>query len=314
MKIRLFFFLIILPSLFGCRSEVQSVPTETQLKPTESTIQTDTPEPTDEPTATSTLTLEPTLTQTQTPTNPPEIQVISYQVSEMDEMGMVLVPEGEFEMGSEDGWESEQPVHTVYLFSFWIDQTEVTIQQYKLCVEAEACEEPRDPDSFTRNGYYTNAAFNNYPVINVSWYDAVKYCEWAGRRLPTEAEWEKAARGVDGNIYPWGDGINCELANYVGCVGDTDEVGSYPLGASPYGVLDMSGNVWEWVADWYFIGYYEESPLDYPLGPESGAYRVVRGGSWNDYDWYLRTTTRYSYFPDNKRVSIGFRCALSLSE
>jgi serine/threonine-protein kinase len=244
------------------------------------------------------------------PTATQEIPVVNSFVSEADGMVLVYVPAGEFEMGSEDGWQSEQPVHTVNLDAFWIDQTEVTNHQYQQCVQAGVCEAPGSPDSFTHKGYFTDAVFSAHPVVNVSWYDAQAYCEWAGRRLPTEAEWEKAACGVDGNLYPWGENISCEYANYIDCVGDTAAVRSYPQNASPYGALDLAGNVWEWVADWYYIGYYKESPLDYPMGPESGAYRVVRGGSWNDYEWYLRATARYSYFPDNQRVSIGFRCAL----
>jgi formylglycine-generating enzyme required for sulfatase activity len=250
------------------------------------------------------------MTSTPTLTKVIEINVIKSVISEIDGMVSVLVPGGNFEMGAEDGWESERPVHTVYLNDFWIDQTEVTNGQYLVCVQDGACEIPGRLDSFTRHDYFNSEAFINFPVVNVSWNDAVAYCQWAGRRLPTEAEWEKAARGADGRTYPWGEVINCEFANYMGCIGDTAPTSSYLQGASPYGVFDMAGNVWEWVADWYFIGYYDESPLDYPSGPDSGAYRVVRGGSWNDYEWYLRTTTRYSYFPDNKRSSIGFRCAI----
>ncbi len=313
MRIRLIIATLLL-LLVGCNKAAEVELNATLPESGENGARTDTPVPTQEPTSTLTLTTEPTLPATQTPTVPPDVQVISYQISEVDGMGMVLVPAGEFMMGSVDGWESEQPVHTVNLPQFWIDQTEVTNKQYQLCVEAGTCDVPGRLDSFTRHEYYSSDAFADYPVINVSWYDAANYCQWVGRRLPTEAEWEKSARGVDERIYPWGENISCDYANYISCEGDTAPVGSYPLGASPYGVLDMAGNVWEWVSDWYYIGYYEKSPLDYPLGPESGAYRVVRGGSWNDYEWYLRTTARYSYFPDNERVSIGFRCVFASSE
>jgi formylglycine-generating enzyme required for sulfatase activity len=294
---------IIAIGLVSCSSLPGS---ETPTKPAPTIEETATAAPTE--TLTSIPTKEPTETPLPTLTSTPEIAVISFKVSKIDGMVQVFVPQGEFEMGSDDGWESEKPVHTVRLAAYWIDQTEVTNTQYSLCVQAGACDSPGNFGSFTRDDYYNESDFGRYPVISVSWYDAMAYCEWAGRRLPTEAEWEKAARGDEGSIYPWGDDIRCELANYIDCIGDTSHVGSYPAAASPYGALDMAGNVWEWVADWYYVKYYNDSPLDYPLGPDSGAYRVVRGGSWNDYEWYLRTTNRYSYFPDNKRVSIGFRC------
>lgn len=303
MKYR-FLVAIIAIVLVSCTSRADQA---TQTEPAATIEETETLVPT--VTLTNIPTKAPTETLIPTFTNTPEISVISSKVSEVDGMVQVFVPQGEFGMGSDDGWESEKPVHTVGLKAYWIDQTEVTNAQYSLCVQAGACNPPSSPGSFTRDRYYNNTDFGRYPVISVSWYDAMAYCEWAGRRLPTEAEWEKAARGVDGRIYPWGENISCELANYIDCLGDTSPVGSFPTAASPFGALDMAGNVWEWISDWYYIRYYNNSPLDYPLGPDSGAYRVVRGGSWNDYEWYLRTTNRYSYFPDNKRVSIGFRCA-----
>ena len=299
-----FMAVIIAIGLVSCTSSGEP---PTPAEPTPATLEEETTVPNEGPTRIPTE--DPTVTPQPTLTSTPKIIVISSRVSEVDGMVQVFIPPGEFEMGNDEGWESEKPVHIVRLKAYWIDQTEVTNAQYSLCVQAGACDPPGNSGSFTRDDYYNALDFERYPVINVSWYDAMAYCEWAGRRLPTEAEWEKAARGVDANIYPWGADISCEQANYIDCIGDTSPVGSFPSAASPYGALDMAGNVWEWIADWYYIGYYGDSPLDYPQGPDSGAYRVVRGGSWNDYEWYLRTTNRYSYFPDNKRVSIGFRCA-----
>jgi formylglycine-generating enzyme required for sulfatase activity len=264
------------------------------------------------PTATVTLTHTPTATVTLTPTPTQGIGL------------MVYVPAGEFQMGADvsqdykdemcqkyypdcQSWwyENEKPVHTVYLDAFWIDKTEVTNQMYKQCVQAGACDLP---DSTTN---YDNNAYASHPVVNVSWFDAQNYCEWAGRRLPTEAEWEKAARGPDGLFYPWGEGISCDLANYSGCIGETTPVGSYPEGASPYGALDMAGNAWEWVADWYDGDYYQNSPYENPLGPSSGGVRVRRGGSWGSYVNSIRPAWRSWFSPFSSDFIIGFRCALS---
>jgi serine/threonine-protein kinase len=195
-------------------------------------------------------------------------------------MTMVYVPAGEFEMGSTEGNADEQPVHTVALDAFWLDQTEVTNAQYQTCVTAGAC----DPSSYADESNF-NAA--DQPVVGVSWFDVVDYCTWVGGRLPTEAEWEYAARGPEGFVYPWGDSWQPGLAN---CDEDdcedgfeyTAPVGSFYQGASWVGALDMVGNVWEWVADWYDADYYARSPRENPTGPEDGAYRVLRGGSWGN--------------------------------
>jgi formylglycine-generating enzyme required for sulfatase activity len=220
-------------------------------------------------------------------------------------MVMVYVPAGEFQMGSEDGPSEEQPAHMVALDEFWIDQTEVTNAQYARCVEAGICEPPTNNASNTRSSYYDNPTYANYPVIWVSWEHAETYAKWAGGRLPAEAEWEYAARGSDGSMYPWGNQApDCTLANFDACEGDTTPVKSHPGGASWVGAFDMAGNVLEWTADWY--GPYSASRLENPNGPATGENRVVRGGAWDTNAELVRAPHRwgYPYYSDN---SLGFR-------
>jgi formylglycine-generating enzyme required for sulfatase activity len=238
----------------------------------------------------------------------------------MDAKGvpMCLVPAGQFTMGSENGDDDERPVHTVYLDAFYMDKYEVTNARYAACVADGACTPPHEMSSFTRSSYYGNPQYADYPVINVDWYQAQAYCAWRGARLPTEAEWEKAARGTDGRTYPWGNNApTCSLANFDpargnSCVGDTSAVGSYPAGASPYGIYDLAGNVWEWVADWYDENYYAVSPSRNPTGPSSGSYRALRGGSWNSSEDFVRASYRNGNVPDSWYNNIGFRCTRSL--
>ncbi len=260
----------------------------------------------------------PTSTLPVIPVVTPELGIIgSTQTSEKDGMTLLYVPAGEFRMGSDNGGDDEKPVHTVSLEAFWIDQTEVTNGMYALCVRAGACDPPDQNKSNTRDSYYGNSEFEDYPVIYVSWNDAGDYCAWAGRRLPTEAEWEKAASWDEARQekrkYPWGDSIDCSFANYWGkdggCSGDTSKVGSYPSGASPYGALDMAGNVWEWVLSLYKPYPYMASDGRDALS--ANGTRVLRGGAWNDLEYDVRSASRLRYGPVDRSGGVGFRCALS---
>lgn len=254
----------------------------------------------------------PAATATPTATATPAIPAGSTETSPVDGMIQVYVPGGSFVMGSDTGRSDEQPAHTVTLSAYWIDQTEVTNAMYALCVEAGQCEVPYHSASMTHRSYYGNATYDNYPVVWIQWEKADAYCAWAGRRLPTEAEWEYAARGDDGRTYPWGnETYTCSLANHRGCVGDTVAVGSYPDGASPFGVLDMAGNVEEWVSDWY--GSYPSGTVVDPQGPTSGEENIIRGGSFLIIVEYLQAHYRQgSYGITGYAYSTsGFRCARS---
>jgi formylglycine-generating enzyme required for sulfatase activity len=222
---------------------------------------------------------------------------------------MALVPSGEFTMGADNGDADEQPAHRVYLDAFYIDKYEVTNGLYKACIDAKVCDPPYSTGSSTRDNYFGNSAFNNYPVISVDWYMAKNFCEWRAARLPTEAEWEKAARGTNQPTYPWGDTLNKAFANYNLNIGDTTAVGSYEDGKSFYGVYDMAGNVYEWVADWYAGGYYKASQFENPIGPELGKSRMDRGGSWNSTSEYVTVFNRSYNDPTKPFSDVGFRCA-----
>jgi serine/threonine-protein kinase len=237
------------------------------------------------------------------------------EVSPKDGMVQVYVPAAEFLMGSADGdadaGSDEKPQHRVTLDAYWIDKTEVTNVMYATCVQAGACTVPSNSSSYTRSSYYGNPTYQSFPVIYVSWNDAQKYCAWAGRRLPTEAEWEKAARGADGRKYPWGNTWDAAKFNsWEAGPKDTTAVGSYPAGASPFGALDMAGNVWEWVADWWGA-YYAGSPARNPTGPASGTYRVLRGGAWYINLPLVRSALRSGNSPGYVSSIVGFRCSRS---
>jgi len=261
----------------------------------------------------------------------------------IDGMTMVYVPEGSFPMGSEEGDDDEKPVHEVSLDAFWIDRTEVTNAKFAQFVEATGHETMAEKGG---GGYaYSNGEWQktegadwqhpsgpgsdlngleDHPVVHVFSYDAEAYCEWAGARLPSEAEWEYAARGPEGLIFPWGDGFDGEKTNFcdVNCPFDhadqesddgyafTAPVGSYPEGESWSGALDMSGNVWEWVNDWYNENYYADSPERNPQGPDSGEGKRPRGGGWNNKELELLSSQRFARFT-NGNAFIGLRCAVS---
>lgn len=262
-------------------------------------------------------------------------------------MVMLYVPGGEFQMGTDDDqmrislkvcgvtasrmfgpgsrclsseFADETPAHPVELDGFWIDRTEVTNAQYRECVSAGACRPPVESGSYSRESYYGDAAFDNYPVVWVGWQQAVDYCAWVGARLPTEAEWEYAARGPEGFLYPWGDAFdgtrlnycdaNCDLGPSDPSIDDgypdTAPVGSYPSGASWCGALDLAGNVREWVADWFGPYYGRQAN---PHGPRSGDMIVSRGGSWLDPPENVRSTKRGRNTTDFAIYKLGIRCA-----
>ena len=254
-----------------------------------------------------------------------------------DGMVMVYVPAGQFEMGSSQ----EQPVHTVALDVFWIDQTEVTNAQFTAFLNEQG-NQVEDGVAWLEPGagrggivyghieeddgvFRPQTGYKDYPVIEVSWYGAAAYCGWAGGRLPTEAEWEYAARGPQAWVYPWGNTFDGERTNYcdASCSYDWRDtnfddgfaqwapVGRYPDGASWCGALDMAGNVWEWVSDWWSEDYYAHSPTKNPQGPDSGTIRIARGGSWFDEDWQVRASCRKGLTPSSYRMHwVGFRCVV----
>jgi len=245
---------------------------------------------------------------------------------------MVLVPAGEFVQGSRDEeieralqlclqnrgtctlqwFEDEGPQRRVYLDGFYIDRYDVTNARYERCVSAGVCHPPFPISSRMRSEYCGHPRYADYPVIYVSWQDADDYCRWAGKRLPSEAEWEKAARGVTGRRWPWGNRWDPQKLNsWSAGLHDTTQVGGYPQGGSPYGAMDMAGNVWEWVADWYEYGYYGRAPDRNPYGPSRGRSKVLRGGSWLSDSQYTRTTFRFPRPSDYRTASFGFRCASS---
>jgi formylglycine-generating enzyme required for sulfatase activity len=221
------------------------------------------------------------------------------RINPRDQATYLFVPGGEFPMGSEIE-PDEMPQHMVDVASFWIGQTEVTNAQYARCVEAGECTAPR-------NDEWSDAAKATHPVTYVDWSQASAYAAWVGGRLPTEAEWEKAAHGTETRNFPWGDAVTDEQRLNFNSPQGPVAVGSYPAGASPYGALDMAGNVEEWVADWYAPDYYSEAPYANPTGPADGRFHIVRGGSYTSSRGDVRTTKRGRALPDSAFPGVGFR-------
>ncbi len=274
----------------------------------------------------------------------------STRISPVDGMTQVFIAGGEFKMGSQIGLTDEQPQHKVILDSFWLDKTEITNALYNKCVLAGKCRPPKTQNSYedqnTPFDYFENSTLINHPVVLVSWNDAKNYCTWAGKRLPTEAEWEKAAiwdpTSNEQRTYPWGNNFDCKNGNYddeieldasmmsnttKNCDGysRSSPVGSFPQGASAYGALDMGGNVWEWVNDAFIEidpfnnkglkKYYEISPLHNPPGvdPAISEYRILRGGSWNMIFGFGRGAYRLWFGLDDAYDGVGFRCASNMN-
>ena len=289
------------PGLFApvptATQQVLPSPTHTPVPPTNT--------PTEEPTPT-----EAPPTATAAPTE----ATIPSEIQDEKNVPMILIPAGEFTMGSDStGDASSRPAHEVNVDAFYIDKYEVTNEMYDACSYQVECRRPLNPGSVTRTTYFSNPVFANYPVLYVDWKMANAYCEWRGARLPTEAEWEKAARGTDERTYPWGnDEIDCSLANSAGCVGDTTPVDQHVNGLSPYGLYGMAGNVWEWTSS-----IDKPYPYDATDGRENmdDAYskRIARGGSWHTFgnSGNVRTDTRFALDPGYSGAYVGIRCVRS---
>jgi len=256
-------------------------------------------------------------------TQPDSDQVTGVQLE------MVDIPAGEFWMGCNgavDEWceDDEYPYHAVMLSAYKIGKYEVTVGEYQKCVASGVCNNSGailhySADTENSSCHFGMVGKENYPMNCVTWYGAKAFCEWIGGRLPTEAEWEKAARGTDGRKYPWG---NEEATCIYAVMSDSNAGGdgcgtngpmprgSISVGKSPYGAYDMAGNVWEWVSDWYAEDYYEETPTNNPMGPGSGEYRVMRGGAWDeDSSDEMRVSYRNYEYPSAYADNLGFRCA-----
>ncbi len=314
--------------------ERQKVPEVPSLPPPEEVVPPEEPEPTEEPEPIEPAVVIPAPPPVSTAECTADSPALARQKSAAAPENMVYVPGGVFTMGSPPkmGHTDEDPAHSVCLSGFYIDRHEVTNAQFKKFVEAtgyvtDAEGNVASEDARTwRNPYGAESSAEtmpNHPVVCVTWNDANAYARWIGKRLPTEAEWEKAARGTDGRIYPWGNanptGASANIADKSAALKWSDvsiddrqkiaaPVGSFPGGKSGYGVEDMAGNVWEWCYDWWAKDYYEVSPPQNPVGPETGEHKVIRGGSWFYTADGVRTAQRMHFRPTGNSAAIGFRC------
>ena len=244
-------------------------------------------------------------------------QLLAAQVDELKQLvrrsipqpeGMVVIPAGEFWMGTEDGLQDARPLHRVHLSSYWFDKYEVTNTQYRQCVEGGGCTPPKDRLMFE------DPQRAQHPVTNITWSQARSFCQWQGKRLPTEAEWEKAARGTDGRRYPWGNNEEVLKRHMREGVLTADANGAGPVGrqratASPYGVFDLIGSLSEWVKDWYAEDFYQTSPVRDPQGPSRGSFRVLRGGEWNEKSPNIQSSYRGWDDVTYWGPTLGVRCA-----
>jgi serine/threonine-protein kinase len=229
---------------------------------------------------------------------------------------MALIPAGPFQMGADQDTD-ERPIHTVNLKAFWIDVHEVTNAEYAECVAEKKCRAPSSKSSYSRPSYYDNVQYTNFPVLYVSWSDADAYCKWRDARLPSEAEWEKAARGgLEGKPYPWGDDAPvCTAGAVTGAQFDDctvkDVLAVNSFAPNRYGLFDMAGNAWEWVNDSYTLNYNNSASGVNPTAPANVDTKVVRGGAWNTINFHLRVANRISYSPTIRYPTISFRCAMT---
>ena len=260
---------------------------------------------------------------TESTATPRTFQAGETMVSSVDGMTLIYIPAGQFQMGSSAGNEDETPVHAVSLDGYWLDSTEVTQEMFTAFLNASGNQfeggvswlNPSEPFVWIDeqdSTWQVRPEMQRQPIVGVSWYGANAYCAWAGRQLPTEAQWEYAAKGINAYRFPWGnDTLDCNHARYAGCGTSPVNVDSLPLGLNEYGVYGLAGNVAEWLNDRYAADYYEESPVLNPTGPSNGYYRVVRGGFWASSYIGLQTSHRDWAGADVRDSGIGFRCALN---